>query len=99
MNSSDVARKPIIFGVVNQKAFNIVAVYLIIKLLVKYRPYAAQKTSCVFSPEAFKASKSTSSLGVLFTILLSDAVYTRWIVGSSYAVGGRGLAEQPDRGY
>jgi len=75
------ARKPIIFGVVNQKALILFAVYLIIKLLVKYYPNATQKTLCVFSFEVFKAfkafkvSKSTLSLGVLFIILLSDTVY------------------------
>ena len=55
VNSSNVARKPILFGVVNQKAFNIVVVYLIIKLSVKYYPYTAQKKSCVFGSEASRA--------------------------------------------
>jgi len=55
-----------------------------VKILCKYRPYAAQKTSYVFGSKASKASKdskdskaskSTWSLGVLFIILLSNAVY------------------------
>jgi len=75
VNSSNVARKPIILSIVNQKAFDIVAIYLIIKLLIKYYPYAAQKILYIFSLKASKASKSTLSLGVLFTILLSGAVY------------------------
>ena len=51
MNSSDVARKPIIFGVVDQKAFNIVAVYLIIELSVNIVLMLPKKSCASSAPK------------------------------------------------
>ena len=82
MNSSDVARKPLIFGVVDQKAFNVVAVYLIIELSIKYRPYAAQKrraSSAPKPPKPLKAPQAWESYSQSFQA-------TQYIHGSLSAV-------------